>query len=126
MKITTNQFGELDFDENIVINFKEGLLGFEELKKFILISEENGIFYWLNSVEEPEIVFPLFPMRLLENGFSEEAGEPFGIVRLDKNPSDITINLKAPIYIDQDNKNGFQKIIDNDDYQIDYKLFVEN
>ena len=127
MKLQTKQFGELEFDEKLVISFTEGLLGFEDYNKFLLITEENGTFFWLNSVDEPELVFPLFPVGLIVEGFPDEKNcEIFGIVRLDRDPSKITINLKAPVYIDQEGKKGFQKIIDDDKYSIDYKLFIEN
>ncbi len=127
MKIKTDQFGEIEFDEDIIIEFNDGIIGFENLKKFILISEDDGIFYWLTSVEEPEIVFPLFPATLLDDNYpSEEDFETFGIVKLSKEISEITINLKAPIYISLDKKVGFQKIIDNDKFEIDRKLFIES
>ncbi len=127
MKITTRQFGEIDVDENRIVTFSDGILGFEDLKKFVLITEENGIFFWLTSIDEPEVVFPLFPVRLLiDNCPQEEGCEAFGIVKLDKIPTNITINLKAPVYINQGKMSGFQKIIDKEDFAIDYVLFVDN
>jgi flagellar assembly factor FliW len=44
---------------------------------------------------------------------------------MSKNPIDVKVNLKAPVYINQDAKSGFQKIIDSDKYPIDFNLFVE-
>lgn len=127
MKLTTHQFGEIEFDEKIIIEFESGILGFDELKKFIVITEEDGIFYWLTSVDEPELVFPLYPMKVISENFPEVTGyEVFGIVKLDKNPGNITLNMKAPIYLSQDAKKGFQKIVDSDEFPIDYKLFIEN
>ncbi|NLT50040.1 MAG: flagellar assembly protein FliW [Ignavibacteria bacterium] len=127
MKITTKQFGEIEVDEKLIINFKEGILGFENLKKYVLLTEENGIFFWLTSLETPEIVFPLFPLRVLDKDYPQEKNaEAFGIVKLDKEPSKININLKAPVYINQEEKIGFQKVIDNEKFIINYTLFVEN
>lgn len=126
MKLSTKQFGEIEFDENLCIQFTEGILGFEELKRYVLISEENGLFFWLTSVDEPEIVFPLFPINTLQENYPQSDNfEAFGIVKLSKDPSEITINLKAPIYLDRDQFSGFQKILDTDKYPVDYKLFVE-
>ncbi len=127
MKLKNQQFGEFEFDETIVINFEDGLLGFEEFKKFVLITKDNDLFYWLTSIDEPELVFPIFPIQLIEENFPDFNGdEPFGIVRLDKDPLKISINLKAPVYLNQENNVGKQRIIDNDNYQVDYKLFTEN
>ena len=87
MKIVTKQFGELEFNDDIIIEFKEGIFGFEEYHKYILITEENSLFYWLTNVEVPEIMFPLFSITLLEDDYPQQENcEAFGIVRLDKNP----------------------------------------
>ena len=126
MKIQNTQFGEFEFSEDLLIGFKDGLLGFEEFKKFLLIADENSIFYWLTSVDEPEIIFPLFPIRLLQDRFPHESGmETFGIVKLDKSLENVTINLKAPVYINQYAKTGVQRVIDSDEYPINYKLFIQ-
>lgn len=127
MKIKNEQFGEIEFDEKSIINFKEGLLGFEELKQFLLISEKDGIFFWLTSIDQPEIIFPLFSINLIIENFTNETDkEPFGIVKLDQNPENITINLKAPVFINQEEKLGYQKIIDNEEFKVNYPLFTKN
>jgi len=126
MKLKTLQFGEIEFSDDLIIEFKDGILGFEDLKRYVMITEEEGIFYWLTAVDEPEIVFPLFPISSLKEDYPQKDDyEVFGIVRLAKEPEDITINLKAPIYINQAGKSGFQKILDTEKYPVDYNLFVE-
>jgi len=126
MKIKTHQFGEVEFTEDLVIHFAEGLFGFENLNKFLLIKTDDELFYWLNSVEQPEIAFSLIGLRVIDQKFPTiENYEAFGIVVMSSNPADIKVNLKAPVYINQDSKSGFQKIIDSDKYPVDYNLFVE-
>lgn len=126
MKIKTHQFGEIEFGEDLIINFAEGLFGFENLHKYLLIKTDEDLFYWLNSVEQPDISFPMIGLRIIDEKYpSIEESEPFGIVILNRNPQDVKVNLKAPVYIDQNNKSGFQKIIDSDKYPIDYNLFIE-
>ena len=79
---------------------------------------------WLTSIEEPEIVFPLFAVNVIYNNYPKEEGfEAFGIVKLDREPENITVNLKSPVYINEKSKSGFQRIIDADSYPINYKLF---
>jgi len=126
MKINTHQFGEIEFTEDFIISFEDGLFGFEHLHNYLFIKTEDDLFYWLNSIEQPEIAFPLIGTRVIDEKFPTEIEyESFGIVILSKNPPDIKVNLKAPVYINHDKKTGFQKIIDNDKYPIDYSLFVE-
>ena len=126
MKIKTIQFGEIEFTEDKVINFKTGLFGFEDLREFLFIKPDNDFFYWLNSIEKPEIAFPMCGLRVIDELFpQEEKAEAFGIVTLNSDPLKITLNMKAPVYINQDEKEGFQKIIDTDKYPIHYNLFTE-
>jgi flagellar assembly factor FliW len=127
MKLKTDQFGEIEFSEDLVLSFEEGLYGFEQLKKYLLIKTDDDLFYWLTSVDRPEICFPLIGTRIIDEEFPEvENHVSFAIITLNKDPLKITANLKAPVYINQEKKTGFQKIIDTDKYPINYKLFVES
>ncbi len=126
MKIQNKQFGEISFEQDSIIKFEEGILGFEELTKYLLISEKDGFFFWLTSIEQPEIIFPLFSIKLLEEEYVDEGEtEPYGIVKLDKEPQNISINLKAPVFINHKEKVGHQTLIDSEDYAVDYPLFVK-
>jgi len=125
MKVKTFQFGEIEYSHEKVINFENGLFGFENLKKYLFIKPDEDLFYWLTSIESPDIAFPMFGVRVLDENYpQEENHEAFGIVVLNTNPLDITINLKAPVYINQNTKVGFQKIIDTDNYPLNYNLFT--
>jgi len=126
MKIKTEQFGEVEFKPENVINFPSGLLGFEKEKKFLLIKTDDDLFYWLNSTENPELCFPLVGTRVIDESFPlEKDFEAFGIVILNQDPLKITVNLKAPVYINQDERKGFQKVLENEKYLVNYKLFIE-
>jgi flagellar assembly factor FliW len=124
MKINTIQFGEIEFEAANTIAFAGGILGFENLKSFLLIKTDDQLFYWLNSVENPDIAFPMVGVRVIDEKFPEQAGnEAFAIVTLDRDPLKITANLKAPVYINQDEKSGFQKVLDSDKYPVNFNLF---
>ena len=126
MKIKTRQFGEIEFDRNLIIKFGAGLFGFENLKDFLLIKVDDELFYWLTSVDVPEIVFPLVGLRLIDDKFpQEENNEAFGIVTMNPEILKITVNMKAPVYIDQTSKSGFQKILDTEKYPVNYNLFKD-
>ena len=50
MRIQTAVFGELEICQDRIIFFKEGLPGFEELKRFVLIIlEQTRPFLWLQA-----------------------------------------------------------------------------
>ena len=131
MKIKTGQFGEIEFDDEIIINFPDGIIGFEDLKRFIRIEDvDYQPFRWLISVDEPEIGFAVLdPTLVVENyyedlGFDPEKSTLLGIVKLEKEISKITINLKAPIVIDNFKKLGRQIIIDKEKYGISQPIFA--
>lgn len=127
MKITTYQFGEIEYDQDKVIDFPKGIHGFENLKKYLFIKTENEIFFWLNSIEDPDIAFPLVGLAMLDMDYpTRENFDAFGVATLDSDPLNITVNMKAPIFISTELKSGYQKIIDNDKFPVQYKLFVEN
>ena len=126
MKIKTHNFGEIEFNEDLTIHFNSGILGFEQLKKYLLIKPDDDFFYWLNSIENPEIAFPLVGIRVIDNTFPEEKDhEAFGIVNLNSDVLKITVNLKAPVYLNQNTKTGYQKILDTDKYPVNFNLFKE-
>jgi flagellar assembly factor FliW len=126
MKINTFQFGEVEYTAEKVIGFKNGLFGFEDLRNYLFIKPDDSYFYWLNSVDNPDIAFPLFGIRVIDENFPQERNaEAFGIVTLNSDPLKITLNMKAPVYINQNEKTGFQKIIDSDHFLINFNLFTE-
>ncbi len=126
MKIKTHHFDEVEFKEDLIIKFKSGPFGFEQLTDFLLIKADNEIFYWLNSIQRPEIAFPLIGVRVIDDAYPMINNfEPFGIVTFNSDVLKITVNLKAPVYINQTKKTGFQKILDTDKYPVKFNLFKE-
>lgn len=58
MLVETTRFGKVEIDGSRVIAFKDGPLGFPEHRRFALIqTTEDGIFYWLQSVDDPALAF---------------------------------------------------------------------
>ena len=124
MEITTYQFGTIEYTPEHVINFTSGIFGFEQLKKFLLIKIKDEIFYWLTSIEQPEITFPLIGTRVIDDKYpEEEKHEAFGIVTLNSDLLKVTVNMKSPVYINETTKTGFQKILDTEKYPVKYNLF---
>ncbi len=104
--ITSSNFGELEIQPETIFFFENGILGFDELKNFVLVTEEETEpFKWLLSVDEPEIVFPILsPWHIIENynpgkNFNIDSQIFFSIVTLDDGQGNITVNLKAPILL---------------------------
>lgn len=141
MKLNTKYHGVKEYSEKDVINFKNGLPGFENLKKFILFPvEENDVFSILHSIEDEDIglvtISPFTVMKDYEFRLNEELVEVLNIkseadvlvlstVTLSSKPENITVNLKAPIIININERLGEQIILDNDKYKVKHPLVQE-
>jgi flagellar assembly factor FliW len=58
MEIQTSRFGRMTVDEERVMTFPRGLLGFPDHNQFALIQTgEENYFFWLQSVDDPNLAF---------------------------------------------------------------------
>lgn len=58
MLIDSSRLGALEIDDDSVIEFPEGLLGFEDRRRFALVpADQLGAYSWLHSVEDPDLAF---------------------------------------------------------------------
>jgi len=128
-------------DEQNVIHFDEGILGFEEIKEYLLYHEdEDGVIWSLQAagIDVPSfIVVDPYPFisdynpQLTQselNYFGETDTENLCVLVvavIKPNLKDSVVNLKAPIVIDVNNKKAKQIILENCDYPIRFKLFAD-
>ncbi len=142
MKIKTKFFGEVEIDESKVIMFKEGLPGFEDMKRFLFMTDEDekSPFCWLQSIDDINIVFTLFNIfRVLPSynpnvdiellnklgDIKEENLEIYCIANIPNDIKEMTVNLKAPVVINLDNNSAKQIICNNEEYPIKYYIYKE-
>ncbi len=58
MKIRTARFGMIEVEDDQIINMPEGVIGFEDRKKFTLLNHSpDSPFKWFQSVDEPDLAF---------------------------------------------------------------------
>lgn len=50
MKLKTRVFGEIDIDDEKIITFENGIIGFPDLKRFTLIFNEEKRRHFLDAV----------------------------------------------------------------------------
>lgn len=70
MLVKTRHFGEVDLDESKVITFEDGIIGFEDCKRYTILynNEEGGnsTISWLQSLDTPELALPVIsPLSVL-------------------------------------------------------------
>lgn len=141
MLVKTKFFGEVNLPEEKIITLDRGLIGLEEYKKFTILydcdKEESNI-SWFQSVEEPTLALPIIKPWLVKedynpivedellNHIGELTEENLVILLTMTVPEDITqmsVNLKAPIVINADTRKGAQIIVENQDYEVKYKIY---
>jgi len=142
MVAETKFFGKIDIEDDKIIEFPMGIIGFENLKKFALIydseKEKRSKISWLQSMEEPLMVLPVInPIDIteeytpiIEDELTKTIGDPADadilILVTMSIPSDLTkmtANLKAPIIINTVNRQAMQVIAENEDYLIKYNVY---
>ena len=58
MQVRTTRFGVVEVSDERVIKFPEGILGFPESQEYILLqTDDEGNFFWLQSVGREELAF---------------------------------------------------------------------
>ena len=140
MKIQTSRFGQITVGEDDVLQFPEGLLGFSDLDRFVLLDDPSDeIFAWLQSCDEPSIAFPILEPELFADNFqmglnksdlkllNSETGEglrPFCIITIPEDPTMMTANLKAPIVINVAQKLGRQCVLQDNKLEIREPIFT--
>lgn len=144
MLIKTRHFGEIDLDEDKIIYFENGILGFEDYKNYtILYDNEEGErpdITWLQNIEEPSLAIPIISPFLISPEYNptveDELLKPIGEITPDNLvvlvsitiPRDITkisANLKAPFVINSEAKRGCQIIVEESEYDIKHCFYEQ-
>lgn len=143
MKISTVRFGEVEVDEKHIFRMELPIIGFNELKNFVILDlNKDSFFKWLQSVEDPSLAFPVVSVFSMNVDYSIDL--PDNVVEILKitnvesllvlniasipqdNPQGTTINLLAPIVFNLDSMLAGQIILSGSGYDISFPLFKKN
>lgn len=141
VKVNTTRFGELQVNNNDIITFEEGLLGFESLRKFFVVDPgDSTLILWLQSIEDAKVAFPIiepkifkpdYVAKLLPADMNSIQLENMGAARIYSIltiPADITAmnaNLKAPIVINNKKKIAKQIVLQDNKLSVKYEMYKE-
>ncbi len=143
MQINTRVFGTIEIDEDKVIVFEDGILGFGEYHRYALAfdSEDSAkkSIMWLQCIDEPTLAFPVIdPMCIMADynpvvedewlkGIGEFESEAdllvLNILTVPSDLTQITANMAAPIVINSATKKACQIIANNADYDVHYNVY---
>ncbi|MBF0188279.1 MAG: flagellar assembly protein FliW [Magnetococcales bacterium] len=128
MEIQGTRFGTLEFEDADIITLNDGLLGFPLSRKFLLFPYgDDSAFFWLQSVDEPEISFivvnPFDFFNDLEFTVEDEDAkaivleksedlEVFSLVTIPEGrPAEMRTNLAGPVIVNASNRQGRQILV---------------
>jgi flagellar assembly factor FliW len=139
MILETKAYGPVEIEEKQILEFPQGLLGFEEYRSFAIIDAHKKPFYWLQSTQETRIAFILIKPSIFHEGYDpgipqedlEEIGEAkpeeclvFAIVTVPES-GPMTANLQGPLYISKKTLKGKQCISPRDEYRTKHDILEE-
>lgn len=131
MKINTAKFGLLEIDENKVLHFVSEILGFPGSRRYVLLPvHHEKPFLWLQSVDEPQVVFlttwprvffpdyrPEIPSLYLKLLSVERIEDLDLLVILAPGKKEgYTANLMGPIVINVPKRLALQAVLDPERY----------
>lgn len=142
MLAKTKFFGEVELDDDKILEFPNGIIGFENHKKFAIMYDKDNKsetrISWLQSLDEPYLALPVIdPLAIVPDYapmIEDELLKPLG------NPADedllfllamtvpsdmtkVTANMKAPIIINAAQCKGAQLIVENADYPVKFNVY---
>lgn len=142
MRADTKFFGTVDIEDDKIITFPNGIIGFENLKKFALIfdseRDEKSKISWLQSMEEPLMVLPVInPIDIMddyaptiEDELMKNIGDPadadvliFVSMTIPSDMTQVTANLRAPFIINTVDRKAMQVIVENSEYGVKYNVY---
>ena len=56
MKLQT-KLGALEIETEDIITFPRGILGFSDYRQYVIVEQTEGVFNFLQSVDEPSLAF---------------------------------------------------------------------
>jgi flagellar assembly factor FliW len=140
MTLEGTRFGTINYTQEDVVLFKEGLIGFWDLKEYVLITTKEGsMFRWLQSLEQPKLAFLVAD----PNAFMDEYSPEINQIQADElglkpetshlvlvtttiptgKPNEARANLAAPIVINLETNCAKQVVLEDAAYTIRYPIF---
>ena len=140
MNVMTTRFGAVEIGDDRIIEMTDGMIGFAE-RRFILLSpDNNGRFFWFQSVDNPALAFvvtdptafvPGYDVTLTPDEYDKLKLDPesaevilLAVTTISRETGDITINLQGPVVVNPKTMLAKQIVLENGKYELRYPLFT--
>jgi len=141
VKIKTTRFGELEVNPNDIVTFAEGLLGFENLKRYFVVDPgDSTLILWLQSTEDEKVAFPIIEPKIFKpdyiakllpadlNGLeldSLQNAKLYSILTIPANVTEMSANLKAPVVINSNKKVAKQIVLQDSKLSVKHEMYKQ-
>jgi len=140
LTVQTSRFGEVTIDAGKVIRMTSPFLGFPDSRRFFLKAHsKDSPFFWLQSVDEPELAFVVVQAQHLLSDYHpslppfvlKELGHPreseldiLLLLTIPKgHPERMTANLLAPLVVNSSRRLAKQVLLDPHTYDPCWPVF---
>jgi flagellar assembly factor FliW len=130
MLIESPRFGKLEFGEERIVTFPEGLLGFRDFRRFVFHQPSEGAaLIWMQSVDLPQLAFVVVDPRLIKPDYEArvtaaqlepvQTGDPsraqvWVILTIPEDPTKMTANLQGPLVVNVEKRLGVQVVLNEE------------
>jgi flagellar assembly factor FliW len=133
----TERFGDFEVPADRVLQFPEGLIGFRDARRFVLLepTRPGSPFRCLVSLDVPELSFVVCDPTALWPGYAADLPPPangaaedqaaLAIVTVPQNATEMTANLMAPLVLDSRTRTGRQMVLDSGRYSTRHHLLPQ-
>lgn len=125
MEIRTSRFGTVQVEEDRLITFPRGLLGFSHAHKFCLLRpNDDACFFWLQSTEDPALAFVVTDPNLFVRDYAvpiradqmealrlASLDEAQVLVIVNKVQHQLTANLQGPLVVNTSTRVAEQLVL---------------
>jgi flagellar assembly factor FliW len=139
MNVQTANFGVIEVPDDKIIHFREGIPGFPQLHDFAILELEHlKPFLYLQALGDPPVALLIVNPFLFHPSYQFEVGKAeaeelrtddpsevsvFAVATIPVSPTEATINLIAPILINEKNRCGKQVILLDSHYSVRQPIF---
>jgi len=137
MQVNTTNFGMLEVDEKTVINFKDGLPGFEDEHEFVILNnwdtEDPVGFMWLQSTTNEDVALVISIPFLLRSDYEFEIPDDicsqmgisdaadvgvYTVCNIQDKVENMTFNLTSPIIVNIKERSAVQLTLTDNRYGV--------
>ncbi len=141
--MNTSRFGMVEVAQSDVVEFADGLLGFENLKRFFIVDPaDDTLILWLQSADAADVAFPILEPKIFKSDYkvrlsanelrvlkidsaSNKDTLVYCILTIPEEITSLTANLKAPIVINTASQLARQVVLQENEYSVKFAMYKE-